>query len=676
MESKKSGLVSARIIIIVLFFLSWCAAIVIRQLDLQVHQRQFLLMKKAEQQKGLIKLIPRRGIIYDRNGKPLAMSVDVDSIYAVPFKIKNMEKTASELSRKLNLGYRFVLSKLTSNKTFVWIKRKVEPAEARAVLDSGLEGIYTYKENKRYYPHGSLAASVIGFAGVDNDGLAGCEYQFDKVLKGKPGAIITVKDAKRNWLSTGQMIKAVPTTGKNIYLTLDSVIQHYLETEIDATARKFDARQAFGIVMNPKNGDILAMASYPGFDLNKYFRFSPDVHRNRAVQIAFEPGSTFKIATAAAAIENNAVSLDEKFYCGNGSIVLASKSIKDHKPFGTLSFEDILVYSSNVGIIKVGLRVGSQSLYRKLDFYGFGKKTDVDLPGENPGILREVKDWSGVSIGSISFGQEISINGLQMCAFVSSIVNGGTIVKPRILGGIDNQEEAAVRNDEPEKKIMSMHTAKVLTEIMEKVVIRGTGRKAGLEEYTVAGKTGTAQKVPEKGLGYESGKYVSSFIGFVPAENPQFVMYMVFDEPKYLTDGGDVAAPAFKNVALKILRYMKVPPKDESHFYYEYPWAEGVKNTDYFLADFRPLDGGKNRIEFIDYNRERAEVSKETPYDEIILPDFTGKGYRQVLESLVTMNLKPNLKGTGTAFDQYPKAGSIVKPNSSCMVLFKNGGGS
>jgi len=676
MEGKKSGLVTARIVIIVLFFLSWCAAIVVRQLDLQVHKREFLLAKKAEQQKGLIKLIPRRGIIYDRRGKALAMSVDVDSIYATPFKIKNIEKTASELSRKLNLGYRFVLSKLTSNKTFVWIKRKVEPAEARAVLEAGFEGIHTYKENKRYYPHGNLAASLIGFAGVDNDGLAGCEYQFDKILKGKPGAIITTKDARRNSLSTGQLIKAVPTAGKDIYLTIDSVIQHYLEYEIDVTARKFDVKQAFGIIMDPRSGDILAMASYPGFDLNKYFRFSPDVHRNRAIHIAFEPGSTFKLATAAAAIENNLVALDEKIYCGNGSIILASQQIKDHKPFGILSFEDILVYSSNIGIIKVGLKIGKEPFYRKLHFYGFGEKTGIDLPGENPGILRNVKDWSGISIGSISFGQELSINGLQMTSFVSAIVNGGSMVKSRILAGAGNPGEVEAGCDEPERKIMSKHTARVLSEIMEKVVIRGTGKKAWLDEYIVAGKTGTAQKVLENGRAYEEGKYVSSFIGFAPAEDPQFVIYIVFDEPKFLSDGGDVAAPTFRNVALKVLRYMRIPSREETHFFYEYPWAESPKNMDYFLADFRSFDHRKNKIEFTTNSREKVSSSHDIRYSDMVIPDFTGKGYRQVLEALVAMNLLPNFKGTGMAYDQYPKAGSLIKPRSSCMVFFRNGGGS
>jgi cell division protein FtsI (penicillin-binding protein 3) len=673
MDSKNSGLVTARIVVIVLFFLSWCAAIVVKQLDLQVHKRDFLLAKKAEQQKGLIKLIPRRGVIYDRRGRILAMSVDVDSIYAVPFKIKNIEKTASELSRKLNLGYRFVLSKLTSNKTFVWIKRKVEPAEARAVLEAGMEGIHTYKENKRYYPHGTLAASLIGFAGVDNDGLAGCEYQFDKLLKGKPGAIITTKDARRNSLSTGQLIKAVPTAGKDIYLTIDSVIQHYLECEMDSTARKLDVKQAFGIIMDPRSGEILAMASYPGFDLNNYFRFSPDVHRNRAINIAFEPGSTFKLATAASAIENNRVALDEKFYCGNGSIILASQQIKDHKPFGILSFEDILVYSSNIGIIKVGLKVGKEPLYRKLHFYGFGEKTGIDLPGENPGILRDVKEWSGVSIGSISFGQELSINGLQMTSFVSAIVNGGSMVKPRILAIAG---DPGASRDEPEKKIMSKHTAKILTEIMEKVVIRGTGKKAQLDEYLVAGKTGTAQKVLENGRTYEEGKYVSSFIGFAPADDPKFVMYLVFDEPKFLSDGGDVAAPVFRNVALNVLRYMKVPAREEMHFFYDYPWAEGQKNLDYLLADFRSFDYRKHKVEFSNNSGERLSSSQEIRYSEMVIPDFTGKGYRQVLEALVGMNLMPDFKGTGLAYDQYPKAGSLIKPRSSCMVFFRNGGGS
>lgn len=675
MEGRSQGLVRSRIVFIILFFLLWCAAIVMKQFDLQVNKRSFLMSKKIEQQKGLVKLIPRRGNIYDRCGRVLAMSVDVDSIYAVPFKIKNIEKTASELSRKLNLGYRFVLSKLTSNKTFVWIKRKVEPAEARAVLQSGLEGIYTYKENKRYYPHNTLAASLIGFAGVDNDGLAGCEYQFDKILKGKPGAIITMKDARRNMLSTGQLIKAVPTAGKDIYLTIDSVIQHYLEFEIEKASKSFNTKQAFGIIMEPGTGDILAMASYPGFDLNNYYRFSPDIHRNRAMHIAFEPGSTFKLATAAAAMESGVVSLDEKFYCGNGSIILANQLIKDHKPFGTLSFEDILVYSSNVGIIRIGQRLGSAGLEKKLRFYGFGSKTGVELPGENQGILRNTKEWSGRSLGSISFGQELSVNGLQMCSFVSAIANGGYTVKPRILSVVDGTQAEKQQAEDSDKKIMSKYTAKLLTDIMEKVVIRGTGKKAWLEEYIIAGKTGTAQKTSGQGIGYEEGKYVSSFIGFVPADRPRFLMYIVFDEPKGLTDGGDVAAPVFKNVALNVLRYLKVPAKNDAHFFYDYPWAEGGKNVEYFLADFWPHKNRRGAYE--PYQEDIASVkSTSAKYSDIILPNFRGRSYKQVWEMLVEMRLSPNLKGTGIAYDQYPPAGSLIKPNSSCVVLFRNGGGS
>lgn len=674
MDKRNTGLVKSRIIIVILFFLVWCAAIVIKQLDLQVNMRGFLLNKKAEQQKGLIKLIPRRGVIYDRCGRVLAMSVDVDSIYATPYKIKNIEKTASLLSRKLNLGYRFVYSKLASNRAFVWIKRKVEPSEARAVLEAGLEGIYTYKENKRYYPHNSLAASVIGFAGVDNDGLAGIEYQFDKILKGKPGAIITLKDARRNTLSTGQLIKAVPTSGKDIYLTLDTVIQHFLETEIEKTAKKYNVKQAFGIVMEPHTGDILAMSSYPGFDLNNYYRFSPELHRNRAVHVAFEPGSTFKLATAAAAIENNLVGLNEKFFCGNGSITLASRKINDHKPFGTLSFEEILIYSSNVGIIKVGQRLGVNKLSKNLRFYGFGLKTGIELPGENQGILRDPREWSGVSIGSISFGQELSVNGLQMSSFVSSIANDGYIVKPKILAGIEKPEESASLNPDSEKKIMSKHTAKVLTSIMEKVVIKGTGKKAWLDQYIVAGKTGTAQKTSESGGGYKEGSYISSFIGFAPVDDPRFVIYIVFDEPKGLTDGGDVAAPVFKEVALNILRYMKIPASEDYHFYYEYPWEGEKQSIDYFLASFKPNHERRRGFEVAyksDHNDRRT-----AEYSDIVMPDFRGRSYRQVWEALVEMNLSPKLKGTGIAYDQYPPAGALIKPQSACVVLFRNGSGS
>jgi membrane peptidoglycan carboxypeptidase len=367
--------------------------------------------------------------------------------------------------------------------------------------------------------------------------------------------------------------------------------------------------------------------------------------------------------------------LNEKFFCGNGSIILASQKINDHKPFGTLSFEDILIYSSNVGIIKVGQRLGVDTFSRTLRFYGFGSKTGVELPGENQGILRDPKDWSGVSIGSISFGHELSVNGLQMSSFVSAIANDGYFVKPRILAGVEKPEEELPINPDVDKKIMSKHTAKTLTGIMEKVVIRGTGKKAWLEEYIVAGKTGTAQKTLESGGGYEQDKFISSFIGFAPVDDPRFVMYIVFDEPKGLSDGGDVAAPVFKNVALNVLRYMKVPSREDIHFFYEYPWDEGRKNNEFFLANFQPSNERNLGFEVTYENGQIGSVA-ENENPDIIMPDFKGRSYRQVWEVLVDMNLSPKLKGTGIAYDQYPPAGSLIKPQSSCVVLFRNGSGS
>ena len=676
MSNSRKVLQKNRLVIVVIVFTLWASAIVFKQLNLQVYQREFLLQKKAEQQKGVMKLIPRRGTIYDRAGGVLAMSLDVDSIYAAPYQIDKPAAVARELARRLNLGYKYVLKKLQLDRSFVWIKRKVEPIEVRNVMSANLQGIYTYKENKRYYPHDNLASNLLGFAGIDNDGLDGIEYQFDSILKGKPGAILTLKDARRKRISTGKLIKTVPTAGSDIYLTIDSTIQYYLEKELTSTSIKYNCQQSFGIVMNPKNGNILAMSSYPNFNLNRYYKYSPNIQRNRAIHFAFEPGSTFKLVTAAAALEAGVVKTGDKIDCGNGEIEIADMTIRDYKSFGILSFEDVLIYSSNVGIVRIGKMLGSRRLSEYIRYYGFGQKTGVELPGENTGIVRDLKNWSSVSVASISFGQEISVNALQMLRFVSAIANGGFLVKPGILRGVEVPGEGTIEGDHQPERIISKKVVSILSEIMEKVVKKGTGKKAGIYGYRIAGKTGTAQKIGDDGS-YLPNKYIASFAGYFPVDDPLISMILVFDEPSGKQDGGDIAAPAFREVAEGIIKYLDIPSDErKGPFFHYYVNSNSGKSIDYILSEFHVTDRNSSE-KYLYAKGEKTtylqKVGRSTSSD-IIMPDLHGMSYKRVFEVLSSLGLKPVFRGSGRLYKQYPTAGEPVSFGDKCFAYFTSGG--
>ncbi len=668
-STRKTGgaLQGKRVGFLVLFFVVWAGLIAYRLYDLQVQQRPFLLAKKTEQQKGLIKLIPQRGKIFDRNGRILAMSLDVDSIYAVPYEIEKPHETSRIIAKKLNMKYREVLRKISSNKSFVWLKRKVEPRDAIRVREAGLNGIYTYKENKRYYPYNTLLSGALGFAGIDNDGLSGIEYEYDSVLKGKPGAILTLKDARRKQITTGQLIKSVPTKGKSIYLTIDSNLQYYLEKYLFEASRRHRVKQSFGVMMNPYTGDILAIASYPTFDLNEYFNYGQVYYKNRPVQVAYEPGSTFKLVTAAAALEEGVISPSSKIFCENGKLKIRTREIGDYKPFGTLSFEDVLVYSSNIGMVKVSRKLGAEKFYAKLRQYGFGGETGVHFPGENPGILRPLKKWTSESLPSISFGQEISVNSIQLLSFICAIANGGYEVKPRILSGVAEPEFI---RDARGERLIGERVQKTLKEIMTEVVKRGTGRKAAVPGYTVAGKTGTAQKAGKTGK-YLENKYMSSFVGFAPAEKPEIALLLVFDEPEGLQDGGDVAAPVFAQIAADTLKYMQIPKKQRNPLYY-IPDTNGyTENIEFLLTSFQAAGYNYNESKAANSPYALDLANEEDSTGKIRMPDLSGKSYREAFEIVTKLGLRPRFFGSGRVIFQSPVRNATVDTGSFCTVHFQ-----
>jgi cell division protein FtsI (penicillin-binding protein 3) len=566
MSSKEQSKAKYRLIILFIIVVCWIGLISARMVQLGVFKRDFLLEKAKEQQEMIVELNPKRGHIFDRQGRELAISIDVHSIYALPPQITNISSTAHKLAQLLSVDYFQLLKTLKSKRRFVWIKRKVSPWEAEHVRALEMDGIGLLKENKRFYPKKELASHVIGFVGIDNKGLEGLEHYLEAEIKGEPGKMLNYIDARRRGVLPEGIILQKPTGGKGVVLTIDEVIQHTTEVMLQKAVEINAAKSGSAVIMNPNNGEILAMANIPTYDPNRFSHFRAEYRRNRAITDCFEPGSTFKIAMATTALEYGAVNQEELFDCSEGSIMLAKHKVRDYRPFGQLSFRDIIVFSSNVGAIKVGQRMGKKDYCTKLREFGFGEKCGIDLPGESRGILRPYYGWSNSSTGAISIGYEIAVTPLQLISFISAVANGGYLLEPKLIEKIINIDGAVEKEFSKtiRRRIFSQDTAKILKSIMEGVVVRGTGKQAAIKGYRIAGKTGTAQKLDPSG-GYSNSRYTSSFVGFLPVSKPQIAIVVVIDEPKSKYYGGAVAAPVFREIAKLVIRYMRISPDSDEY---------------------------------------------------------------------------------------------------------------
>ncbi|MFH1460450.1 MAG: penicillin-binding transpeptidase domain-containing protein [Candidatus Omnitrophota bacterium] len=546
-----------RLSIVFFFFLLILLIILVRLLNIQVLNNQHYLELADSQHHLTLTLYPQRGLIYDRNLKVLALSLKVFSVYAEPRLIDNKLEVAQKLADLLDLDYDKTLTQLQKDKSFVWIKRRIEQNQAQAVNDLKLYGVGLLKENKRYYPNNELAAHVLGFTGIDDSGLEGLELEYDSYLKGESGYRSLLRDAKQRMLPAFEYEYVPAMDGYNLVLTIDQIIQHIVEEELNKAFDKNQAKGASVLVMNPENGEIFALANRPGYDLNLFETATSDQRRNRAVCDYFEPGSTFKIITATAALSEKAVELDEVFFCENGTYQISRHTLHDHRPHGDLTFVEVIEKSSNIGTVKVAQKLGAEVLYKYIKNFEFAEKTSIDLSGETAGFLRPVAGWSKLSIAAIPIGHEIGVSVLQMAKAMAVIANGGYLVKPHLVNKIiDNNQQIIKEFDYSQKKsIISPDIAKKMQEILKGVVERGTAKKAKIDGYTAAGKTGTAQKLNPQG-GYSHDLFIASFIGFAPVKNPKVVIAVVFDEPKPVYYGGVVCAPIFKNIAEKVLRYM------------------------------------------------------------------------------------------------------------------------
>ncbi|UCD77648.1 MAG: penicillin-binding protein 2 [Desulfobacterales bacterium] len=561
MENKY---IKLRILLVGLFFLGALGAIIAKAVHLQVYRSQWLSQIATDQYEKSLTTSGKRGTIYDRNMRELALSGDVTSIAAHPSRVTEVKASAKALAAILKLDARAIKMRLASDRSFVWIKRKTTAKETSLVKDLDLPGIDFIQEYNRYYPNTTLAAQALGFTGLDGEGLEGIEFYYNRQLTGADKNFTVFKDALGNGFSPENRQLAT-NRGHNLVLTIDSTIQYITENALQRAADQYSAGSALAIVMQPQTGAILAIAHYPTFNPNSYLEYDRSRWRNRAITDPFEPGSTFKIFSAAAALEYGNIKENDIFYCENGAYKIGKNVVHDIRRHGWLSLQQIIKFSSNIGAVKVGEKVGAKRLYQTFRNFGFGEKTGIDCPGETPGSLSHYSSWSNIDIGAISFGHGIAVSAVQLITAVASIANDGVLMQPYIVGSITDQNGLPVKSFKPRqvRRVVSARTAGIVKKIMRTVITEGgTGVNAALDGYSVCGKTGTARKLDENGK-YSDNKHVASFVGFTPANHPQIAILVVIDEPKEIFYGGIVAAPVFKDIAQQTLNYLNVAPESD-----------------------------------------------------------------------------------------------------------------
>lgn len=553
-----------RIIILVVFSIMWLGVLVLRLVQLQVINAKQYRSKVLDQTQNIIDVNPKRGTIFDRNGTILARSIPNPSVF---FQPPQGETISSQLDKIKKISVicdlfewelKNIQLQIEKKSPYIWIKRKIDPDKANLIMNLKLNGIFLTKENKRFYPQGKLASHLIGKVDVDDSGQSGVELKYNSVLLGYKGKRLIHKDAKRR--DYQHEIIEQPIPGKDLILTIDETIQYIAEKELAKAVTTRSADWGIVIVSHPGTGEILALANYPDFDLNHPPSKIEDWSKIKAIHDVFDPGSTFKIVTASAALESGKVDFSDVFDCSQ-ILQRGRKVFRDHEEFETLAFPDVIIHSSNIGTIQIGERIGEQNLYDMIRTYGYGKKTGVDLPAEAPGLLNPIKDWTSISLASISIGYEISVTAIQMLQAINVIANRGIATRPMIVKNIVLNSEKIQPQPSEYRRVITEDIASQLIDIFQQVTEVGTGTAAHIEGYNTAGKTGTSQKFdPDIGT-YSSSKHTALFVGFAPVEAPLFSMVVVIDNPKGLYYGGQVAAPVFREIGRQIFRYLRIPPQ-------------------------------------------------------------------------------------------------------------------
>ena len=664
-----SGALRTRVFILAAVLAIAFVGVLSRLVTLQLIRHAELSALAERQYSRTVTLHALRGPIVDRRGAALATSATAESLFAQPRAVGDPVRVAARLAPLLALPEREVHGLLTTPKSFVWLKRRLPPAVADRVRALREPGLGFVPDSLRLYPNRELAANVIGFEGADG-GLEGVERALEKELGGTPGRAMADRDALGRDLITQRVLQP-PAPGHGVMLTIDTTIQYVAEREIDAAYRRTGSKAAMAVVMDPKTGDILATAIRPTFNPNTFTAAKKDDVRNRSVTDPFEPGSTFKIIMAAAALEEGLVKPEEWISGDNGSIKIARTTIRDWKKHGLMTFEQVLQQSSNVGSIKVGMRLGSETYHRYMTAFGFGAPTGVGLAGESRGLLREPRRWSALSLPTMSIGQEISVTALQLVAAFGAVANSGVLVQPRLVRATFDADGRELRRFEPTavRRVISEATARTLMRMLVTIVDRGTGHAAAIPGYAVGGKTGTAQKMDPNTRRYSHAPGVLSFIGVAPADDPRFVMLVMLDEPKNEKWGSEAAAPIFSAIGREILRYLDVPPRD-------------VAPLPIVMAAVP--DPGPGRAPIND--GDGAPVSEpdapaaatlgagdgeaaDTPAPA--MPELRGKPLRHALALLAPSRVEVEMAGSGVVVQQAPAAGTPLRAESRVRLTLR-----
>ncbi len=686
--------------------LLWAAAVGCRLVQLQVIHYGDWVQRAQRQQQRTIEVTPRRGVIYDRNGRELAMSIKVDSIFAVPSEIPDQANTAALLARILDIEEPELLARMKAARSFCWVARKVDAEQSARVRALNLRGIYTTQEPKRFYPKRELAAQVLGYVGLDDEGLGGIEREFDTRLKGNPGRMLLSLDARRKGFGR---VERNPIAGQNVVLTIDENIQYIAERELQTAMEQTQAISGTVIVQNPHTGEILALANRPTFNPNTFRQARPELLKNHAVSDIFEPGSVFKIVTYSSAIQEKLVSPDDPIDCQGGVISIGGIRIHDLHKMGVVPIKDALAHSSDVAAVKIGMKLGDDRFYSYIHNYGFGQQTGIELPGESKGIARPANRWSKVSIGAISIGQEIGVTPLQLVSMISTIANDGVWSAPRIVAEVTPPTAGAhtvVYRPVGQRRVISTLAAAQMKQMMEGVVLFGTARRAILDGYTSAGKTGTAQKVDPTTHTYSRSKYVASFVGFAPVNDPAVTIAVILDSAVGLHQGGQISAPVFQRVAQQVLAYLNVPHDAELLNPKLKMLRASAKDAD--LAESSP-DRLGDPVETADEAQPGAAVPQQpqaaaqasvvahakpgaptvfvappgTPPPEPrggtivldvgsgpVVPLFIGKSLRSAIESAQEAGIEIDAVGSGIAREQAPAAGTRLPAGARVAVRF------
>ena len=628
-----------------------------------VKHDEYLRLAEGQHAKSLA-LRPKRGPILDRNGQVLAVSSAAETLYALPGRVDDPARLARRLAPVLGEPAVEIARRLDTSKRYVYVKRRLPPAVVQAVRALNEPALGFIEESLRLYPNRELAAQVVGFEGAEGKGLGGIEQAWDAHLAGQEGRALVERDALGREVTGAPVILKAPRPGQGVVLTLDATLQYIAEKEVDAAWRRTRARAAMAVAMDPRTGEILALAIRPTFNPNAFATATDDERRNRAVTDPFEPGSTFKVILAAAALQEGVARPTDRFHGENGAITIASATIHDWKKYGWLTFTEVLQNSSNVGSIKVGLSLGKERYYKYITGFGFGTPTGVGLPGESRGQLRAPDRWSGLSLATMSIGQEISVTALQMVSAFAAVANGGRLMQPQIVRATLDGQGREVQGFEPKaiRQVIAPETARTLTGIMTRVVSDGTGHNAAIAGFEVAGKTGTAQKMDPATRRYSRAPGVLSFVGFAPADDPRLAMLVMLDEPKNEKWGSEAAAPMFAAIGTEALRYLHAPVKSA-------PPVQIVRSE-----QGEPQPEARRATTKMVAERSEAGVSADPrPVSAESLdardgppamPTVVGLSLRQAMHTLAPLDVRLEVLGRGVVSAQAPAAGAALAPGA------------